>query len=187
MSVEDNQDQQNQEIQNNDTYEVISEGEILPGLSKKRVSDNLQALFQKEKSAVIPLISGKVVRVKSGLTHQDAYTFLQALKEAGVKVKLNRIPAKELTPGFSLVPEGEENTPYKELAERHRKGETVICKHCNCEQQIAPYCSDCGKQLIAKTGAMPPEVTTSSFFSPVKLALYLVLVFIGIVGLWILI
>lgn len=187
MTSTENQESYDQNVGSHDTYEVISEGQILPGLSKKRVSDNLQSLFQKEKDAVTSLISGKAVRVKSGMTHQEAYSFLKALTEAGVKAKLNRIPAQELAPEFSLVPEGEESTPYRELAERHKQGETVICKHCNCEQQLAPYCSECGKQLIAKAGAMPSEVTVGTSFSLSKILFYVVLIILGIIGLWFLI
>jgi len=169
---------------NQDTYDVISEGQILPGFSKKRVSDNLQLLFKKDKESIASIISGKPIRVKSKLKHQEAYSFQQVLSKAGLKARINRIPAQEQTIDFSLVPEGEENTPYQELAERHKQGETVVCKHCKCEQKIAPYCSECGKQLIAKAGAMPPEVTVGTSYSLTRLFSVIVIILILIIGLW---
>lgn len=152
---------------NQDSYEVISEGTIRPGISKKKVSDNLQKLFNKNKENIAPIIGGKPLKVKAHLNHRDAYKLQQALLKSGVEARLNRIPAQEQATEYTLVPEGEETTPFEDLAKRHREGETVICKHCHCEQQLAPYCSECGKQLIAKAGAMPPEVTIDSTF-PIK-------------------
>ncbi len=142
-----------------DTYEVISLGKPRGGFSRKRVTDNLAALFKKDRVLVASLVQGQIRKVKGNLSHKSAYTLHQSLLKAGLEAELKRIPGEETAAEFSLVPEGEETTPYQELAQRHQQGETVICKHCNCEQQLAPYCCECGKQLIAKAGAMPAEVS----------------------------
>ena len=151
-----------------DTYEVISLGKPLAGFSRKRVTDNLATLFQKDRVLVAPLVQGQIRKVQGDLSHKAAYTLHQSLQEAGLDAELKRIPGEETAAEFSLVPEGEETTPYQELAKRHQQGETVICKHCNCEQQIAPYCSECGKQLIAKAGAMPQQVTVPASGTVIK-------------------
>ncbi len=166
----------------NDVYKVITLGELEEGFNKAQAVKILQTEFALSKEKATSLIEQSEKIVKQDLTHKKAYLYQQKLAKAGLKSRLQRVAVYEKPTEFTIVPDGEETTPFHELAARHEQGETVICKHCNTEQPLTPYCCECKKQLIAKAGAMPEEVSITGMGDVVKILVGVIVAIIVIIA-----
>ncbi|WP_196139398.1 hypothetical protein [Aliikangiella sp. G2MR2-5] len=131
-----------------DTYTVLLSGSLNGKYPAKIAHGKLAALFKLSQAEISSLLAGAPKEVKSGLSHQQAYKYQQMLKATGFEASLLRVPAIEKSAEFSLVPEGEENTPYRDLLKKYNDGEIVECKKCGVRQPLMPYCQNCGKQLV---------------------------------------
>ncbi len=134
-----------------DLYQVIVTGRLVDGFERKKAVVKLATWFQQPEESVEKWLQGSAVIIKKDLEHAKAYRYQQKLLSIGIEAQLKRIAAVELEPAYSLVPEGEESTSYADLKKRLDEGEKVRCLHCQWEQPLAPYCSQCGKQLVAKS------------------------------------
>lgn len=147
---------------NYDHYKVILTGKTLPGYSQNATARNIAKIFNQPFRQTKSLLNGSATVIKDDIPHVKAYQLQQTLMSCGAETTLQRIPVTEHETGFSLVPDGEEQTPYKELAKRLEQGEQVSCSHCYTKQPLGPYCCECGKQLIGSVTAEPAVPQTSS-------------------------
>ena len=138
-----------------DKYNVVFDGTIQEGRTRYKVIGALAELFAKERETIEALFDKAPVIIKPEVDHKTAYQFQQQVLQTGANAQLQRIATQEIDPEYSLVPEGEENTPFEELEKRLAEGEEVVCKHCNSIQPLAPYCGNCGAQLIASNLHVP--------------------------------
>lgn len=149
------------EQSNYDHYKVILSGATLPGYSKNAAARKIAKVFNQPFRQAKQLLEGTATVIKQDIPHKKAYQLQQTILSCGAEVTIERIPVAEIETGFSLVPEGEEQTPYKDLAERFAKGERVTCGYCNTQQKIGPYCVECGKQLIGRVATSEPQAKTT--------------------------
>jgi uncharacterized membrane protein YhaH (DUF805 family) len=68
----------------------------LPGVDIGTAKLNLAALFKTDVTAIERLFSGRSVALKRNLSHADAQTYLQALKNTGIDARIESEPSIEL-------------------------------------------------------------------------------------------
>ncbi|TQV87909.1 hypothetical protein [Aliikangiella coralliicola] len=130
-----------------DHYNVILTGSIKQGFDIEDVKTGVANLFKTSPQKISPLLNGNPTVIKRDIPHKKAYHYQQLLEKNGAETQIHRIVVQEKETTFTLVPEGEETTPYEELAEKQGHGEIVTCGNCHTEQLLAPYCTNCGTPL----------------------------------------
>lgn len=133
-----------------DHFNVILTGKIHSGHTRNNTIKRVARQLALSTDELLPLIQGEKTIFKQNISHAEAYTYQQQLNQCGLEASIERVNQPDIAPAFSLVPEGEEQTSYAELTQRYQNGEQVVCKHCNAQQTLTPYCDNCGKPLVAK-------------------------------------
>ncbi|WP_212626416.1 DUF805 domain-containing protein [Pseudomonas sp. PP3] len=77
-------------------FKIVFDGALLPGVDIGTAKLNLAALFKSDVSAIERLFSGRPVALKRDLSHADAQTYLQALKNTGIEARIESEPSIEL-------------------------------------------------------------------------------------------
>jgi uncharacterized membrane protein YhaH (DUF805 family) len=77
-------------------FKIVFDGALLPGVDIVTAKLNLAALFKSDISAIERLFSGRPVALKRDLSHTDAQTYLQALKNTGIDARIESEPSIEL-------------------------------------------------------------------------------------------
>jgi|GEM_PF-3187727 len=168
---------------NQDQYQVVLTGQVKSGYSKANVIKQVAELFQTSRERISPFFQGKAAVIKSHISHKRAFQYKSKLDELGAEVELERIPVAEVETSFSMVPEGEEQTPYNELQQRISNGEQVACGQCGHLQTLAPNCESCGKPLIGITVSAAPE-TPSAKTSAKMIILSLIIIVLVAAGIF---
>ncbi len=131
-----------------DHYQVILSGSMKLSSGRKKTLLKLHELLRIPLESAELLLDGQKKIACHDLSHRDAYQVQQKLQEIGIESKIRLIPPKETIKNFDLVPEGEEQTPYKQLQEKVNRGEMSRCQKCETiNHSTRVYCSQCGAQL----------------------------------------
>ncbi|KAB0486089.1 Uncharacterized membrane protein YhaH, DUF805 family [Pseudomonas reinekei] len=77
-------------------FKIVFDGALLPGVDIGTAKLNLAALFKSDVTAIERLFSGRPVALKRDLSHADAQTYLQALKNTGIEARIESEPSIEL-------------------------------------------------------------------------------------------
>jgi uncharacterized membrane protein YhaH (DUF805 family) len=77
-------------------FKIVFDGALLPGVDITTAKLNLAALFKSDVGAIERLFSGRPVALKRDLSHLDAQTYLQALKNTGIDARIEAEPSIEL-------------------------------------------------------------------------------------------
>lgn len=77
-------------------FKIVFDGALLPGVDISTAKLNLAALFKSDITAIERLFSGRPVALKRDLSHADAQTYLQALKNTGIEARIESEPSIEL-------------------------------------------------------------------------------------------
>ena len=164
--------------ENYNHFNLITSGRIKPGHPKQQVIQQVAELFQVPRASVKTLLNGQKTVLKKDLPHKKAYQYLNALQSLGVEASIERIIIEELSPQYSFVPQGEEQTPYSQLSERLRQGEKIACSKCQFVQPLAPICQECGKPLLGKVVAEDSLKPSSGLGKFIKISLLILLAII---------
>ncbi|MCK8666910.1 DUF805 domain-containing protein [Pseudomonas azerbaijanoccidens] len=78
-------------------FKIVFDGALLPGVDSGTAKLNLAALFKSDVAAIERLFSGRPVALKRDLSHADAQTYLQALKNTGIDARIESEPSIELS------------------------------------------------------------------------------------------
>jgi len=70
-------------------FKIVFDGALLPGVDSGTAKLNLAALFKSDVAAIERLFSGRPVALKRDLSHADAQTYLQALKNTGIDARID--------------------------------------------------------------------------------------------------
>ncbi|WP_131107029.1 DUF805 domain-containing protein [Pseudomonas sp. Sample_10] len=79
-----------------DRFKIVFDGALLPGVDIGTAKLNLAALFKSDVTAIERLFSGRPVALKRDLSHADAQTYLQALKNTGIDARIESEPSFQL-------------------------------------------------------------------------------------------
>lgn len=131
-------------------YSIVLSGKTRAGFEKSQVINQLADLFKTSPEKIALWFTGEPTIIKRNIDHKKAFSYQVQLEQCGAEVSLIKTPVPKEAVSFTMVPDGEELTPFKELEQRLNNGELVACNHCEKRQSLAPYCSECGKPLIAK-------------------------------------
>ena len=71
---------------NNERYDLIFSGELVPGFELTQVKKNLQQLFRLDENKINALFSGKSISLKKGVDADAANRYRVAMKKAGARV-----------------------------------------------------------------------------------------------------
>lgn len=103
----------------NDRFDLVYEGDLVPGFELAQVKKNLMQLFRIDESKVDVLFSGKPVTLKKNLDFNVANKYRVAMKKAGARVNLVPSPKAE-----TAIPDARRATPSESAApERREAGE----------------------------------------------------------------
>jgi hypothetical protein len=80
------------------TFQVIYQGETVPGASIEKVKANVAKLFKAPAAKVEPLFSGKRIVIKKNLDETTARKYQMALKRAGALVRIVATPTSAPQP-----------------------------------------------------------------------------------------
>lgn len=75
-------------LMNEERYDLIFSGELVPGFDLAQVKKNLQQLFRLDEAKVNALFSGKSIPLKKGVDADAANKYRVAMKKAGARVDL---------------------------------------------------------------------------------------------------
>ena len=132
-------------------YNLVLSGTIRPGSIRQSVIKASAQLLKINAEQTELLFTGKPKLVKRNISHKRAYQLQQQLIAVGAEASLQRITVAEAKTEFTLVPEGEELTPFEELAKKLRSDqsgdELVECAGCQLRQPAAAFCIQCGQPL----------------------------------------
>ena len=143
-----------------DRFDVVLTGQTQMGVDQNKVITSLTEILQCPRMQMAEIFSRQERWIiKKNIPHKTAYEIQQKIERIGAEVILIRRVSLEKETEFSLVPEGEEQTPFDVLAKRLQHGEQISCKHCGTRQSNAPYCIHCGKQLIGRISIEPDTST----------------------------
>jgi uncharacterized membrane protein YhaH (DUF805 family) len=78
-------------------FKIVFDGALLPGVDSGTAKLNLAALFKSDVAAIERLFSGRPVALKRDLSHADAQTYIQALKNTGIDARIESEPSIELS------------------------------------------------------------------------------------------
>lgn len=81
---------------NDERYDLIFSGELVPGFELTQVKKNLQQLFRLDENKINALFSGKPISLKKGVDADAANRYRVAMKKAGARV--DSVLVKESTP-----------------------------------------------------------------------------------------
>ncbi len=113
-------------------YKIVFDGELMPGATPETVKDNLAHLFRSDRARIEALFGGRTVVLKRDLGDEEADRYLEALQQAGARVRKE----PDLAAGLSLVAaEDEPDTQARA---------TMTCPKCGHEQVKAIQCAACG-------------------------------------------
>jgi hypothetical protein len=73
---------------NEERYDLVFSGELVPGFELPQVKKNLQQLFRLDEAKVNALFSGKAIPLKKGVDADAANKYRVAMKKAGARVDL---------------------------------------------------------------------------------------------------
>lgn len=144
------------EQSNLDNYNLIVTGHILPAFERKQVLSNLERLFNKPVLEIDTLLNGSPTIIRRNISHRKAFEMQTLLVDNGAEAKLQRIIQREVEADFSLVPYGEEQTPFTELQEKLKNKESIECPDCHAIQSPAAFCNQCGTALSVDAPANNP-------------------------------
>ncbi|MBT2375609.1 DUF805 domain-containing protein [Pseudomonas fluorescens] len=86
-------------------FKIVFDGALRPGVELTTAKLNLAELFKSDVDAVDKLFTGRPVALKRDLSHADAETYLQALKNTGIDARIET----EQPVAFSLAETHETN------------------------------------------------------------------------------
>lgn len=102
---------------NDERYDLMFSGELVPGFELAQVKKNLQQLFRLDESKINALFAGKSIPLKKGVDSEAANKYRVAMKKAGARVDLVLVaestpPAVKATPSAppSAVAKAKEGT-----------------------------------------------------------------------------
>lgn len=87
---------------NQDQYDLVFSGQLVPGCELAQVKNNVQALFRIDEGKVQILFSGKAITLKKSLALDVATKYRVAMKKAGARVDL--VLCKEQKPAATPAP-----------------------------------------------------------------------------------
>jgi len=87
-------------------FKIVFDGALLPGVELTTAKLNLAELFKSDVDAIDKLFTGRPVALKRDLSHADAETYLQALKNTGIDARIEA----EQPVAFSLAETHETST-----------------------------------------------------------------------------
>lgn len=102
---------------NEERYDLMFSGELVPGFELAQVKQNLQQLFRLDESKINALFSGKAIPLKKGVDADAANKYRVAMKKAGARVDLVLVkepapapakPAPAMAPPRSSAPDSNE-------------------------------------------------------------------------------
>ncbi len=106
---------------NEERYDLVFSGELVPGFDLVQVKKNLQQLFRLDETKVNALFSGKAIPLKKGVDADAANKYRVAMKKAGARVDLvlvseasNTAPVKSQSPSSIPSPPQPANPAAKE-------------------------------------------------------------------------
>lgn len=106
---------------NEERYDLVFSGELVPGFELAQVKKNLQQLFRLDETKVNALFSGKAIPLKKGVDADAANKYRVAMKKAGARVDLvlvseasNTGPVKPQSPSSIPSPPQPANPAAKE-------------------------------------------------------------------------
>ena len=137
-----------------DHFNVILTGKVNAGVSRHSAAQKLAKTLDVDKVTATKLLQGSATVLKRDVSHKTAFALQKSLEASGAEVLIKMLPVHEQDPEYSMVPAGEEQTPYAELQNRLKSGESIECSYCHKVQSNAPYCAECGRQLIGTTVKM---------------------------------
>lgn len=73
---------------NEERYDLMFSGELVPGFELAQVKKNLQQLFRLDENKISALFSGKSIPLKKGVDSDAANKYRVAMKKAGARVEL---------------------------------------------------------------------------------------------------
>lgn len=135
-------------------YKITFDGQLIPGVSRDDVLENLAKLFKSDTQKIAQLFRGPVT-LKRDLSEPEADRYLAALRQAGAQARKEQDLASMLT----LVKDKE--TPAKESTR------LMTCPKCGHEQTKRDECEQCGiiveKYLArqAELASEPPAPSTA--------------------------
>ncbi|MGH8385559.1 MAG: DUF805 domain-containing protein [Pseudomonas sp.] len=95
-------------------FKIVFDGALLPGVDITTAKLNLAALFKSDVAAIERLFNGRPIALKRDLSHVDAQTYLQALKNTGIDARIESEPSIELNLSdvHDHAPAAEPESPY---------------------------------------------------------------------------
>lgn len=79
-------------------YDLVFSGELVPGYELAQVKNNIQQLFRIDADKADVLFSGREIHLKKGLDAETANKYRVAIKKAGARVSLVQSPANTAAP-----------------------------------------------------------------------------------------
>lgn len=83
---------------NDERYDLMFSGELVPGFELAQVKTNLQQLFRLDEAKVNALFSGKAIALKKGVDAEAANKYRVAMKKAGARLDLVLVKAPVAAP-----------------------------------------------------------------------------------------
>lgn len=94
---------------NEERYDLVFSGELVPGFELPQVKKNLQQLFRLDEAKVNALFSGKAIPLKKGVDADAANKYRVAMKKAGARVDL--ILVSEASSAAPVKPQSSQQPP----------------------------------------------------------------------------
>lgn len=77
----------------NEQFDLVFSGELVPGFELAQVKKNLQALFRINEAKAEMMFSGRSIKLKKGVNAEAANRYRIAMKKAGARVSVERSAA----------------------------------------------------------------------------------------------
>ena len=97
----------------NERYDLVFSGEVMPNADLSQVKKNLQQLFRLDAGKVELLFSGRSITLKKNLALDAAGKYRTAMKKAGARVDLVQVQASEQAPASVTTVAGKPATLHK--------------------------------------------------------------------------
>ncbi|TRX75045.1 DUF805 domain-containing protein [Pseudomonas mangiferae] len=143
-------------------YKIVFDGELMPGAAPDAVKDNLARLFKSDRARIDGLFGRRGVALKRDLGSDEADKYLEALQQAGAKVR------KEADLAAALTLVAAEDEPSVEPST------TMTCPKCGHLQPKSAQCDACGiviEKYLARQAQLAeaptaPVVQAASPYAP---------------------
>jgi hypothetical protein len=131
---------------NEERYDLVFSGELVPGFELPQVKKNLQQLFRLDEAKVNALFSGKAIPLKKGVDADAANKYRVAMKKAGARVDL------------VLVSEAASAAPVKPQSPPPPQPQPVA--------PVAPAAKESGLTTVLGAQPLPPKTARPSIEAP---------------------